>query len=126
MDSKAQRRAWDRRGLDALTGVLEKRRHQRLSTTISGHIQLGVSRVDITTVDLSRSGALLQWNDTPDISLHVGDTLDLALIWPLHASTCQLDVEATVVRLETDAVAVQFSHLMDEAMMEKASANNAP
>ena len=124
MNSKAQRRSWDRRGLDALSGVMEKRRHQRLSTSVSGHIQLGVSRVGITTVDLSRSGALLHWNDTPDISLHVGDTVDLALIWPLQASTCLLDVEATVVRLEADAIAVQFSHLMNESVMDKAGASH--
>jgi hypothetical protein len=124
MNSKAQRRPWDRRGLDALSGVVEKRRHQRLSTSISGHIRLGVSRIEVTTVDLSRSGALLRWNSTPDISLHVGDTLDLVLIWPLQASSCALDVEATVVRLEPDAIAVQFFHLVDEAEVQKASANH--
>jgi hypothetical protein len=114
MISKAQRRSWDKRGLDALTGIVDKRRHQRIKTSIAGHILLGVSRLDFTTVDLSRSGALLRWDNTLDVSLHVGDTLELALIWPLQGSSCELHVEATVVRLETDAMAVQFFHLMDE------------
>jgi len=114
MDSKAQRHSWDKRGLDALTGVVEKRRHQRIVTSIAGHILLGISRLDFTTIDLSRSGALLHWENKLDVSLHVGDTLELALIWPLQASSCELHVEATVVRLETGAIAVQFFQLMDD------------
>jgi len=115
MISKAQKRSWDQRGLDALSGIVEKRRHQRLHTSISGHIHMGVSRTGITVVDLSRSGALLRWDNPLDVSLQVGDKLHLALIWPLRASTCALHVEASVVRLDTDAIAVQFSHLMGEA-----------
>jgi hypothetical protein len=114
MISKVQRRSWDQRGLDALSGVVEKRRHQRIKTSIAGHIHLGVSRLEITVVDLSRSGALLRWDNPLELSLQVGDALELALIWPLQASTCALHVEGKVVRLDTDAIAVQFSHLMDE------------
>jgi len=114
MVSKAQRREWDKRGLDALSGVVEKRRHQRIQTSIAGHMLLGVSRLEITVIDLSKSGALVQLHNTLDVPLQVGDTLELALIWPLQSSTCALQVEATAVRLETDAIAVQFFQLMDE------------
>ena len=114
MISKAQKRTWDQRGLDALSGVVERRRHQRISTSISGHIHLGVSRFETTTVDLSRSGALLNWDNALDISLQVGDSLEVSFIWPLQGSNCALHLEAKVVRLDTDAIAVQFAHLVDE------------
>ena len=115
MTAKNHRRSWDQRGLDALSGIVEKRRHQRIDTSIAGHILLGVSRLDINVVNLSRSGALLNWNNTLDVDLNVGDTLELSLIWPLQASNCALQVEASIVRLDSDALAVKFAHLVDEA-----------
>ena len=107
MISKGQRRTWDQRGLDALSGVVERRRHQRMNTSISGHIHLGVSRLPITVVDLS-----LNWENTLDISLQVGDSLEVSFIWPLQGSNCALHVEASVVRLDTDALAVHFAQLV--------------
>jgi len=115
MISKAQRHTWDQRGLDALSDVVERRRHQRMSTSISGYIHLGVSRLPITVADLSRGGALLRWDNALDFSLHVGDSLEVSFIWPLQASNCALHVEASVVRLDTDALAVRFAHLMGES-----------
>jgi len=114
MVSKSERQAWDRRGVDALTSIVEKRRYQRIETSITGHIFLGPTRLDITVLDLSRSGARLQWSNPLNISLQVGDTLDLAFIWPFQGSNCALNVEARVVRLDTDAIAIKFSHLLEE------------
>lgn len=114
MVSKSERQAWDRRGVDALTSIVEKRRHQRIETSIEGHIFLGPTRMDITVVDLSRSGARLQWDNPLDISLQVGDTLDLAFIWPFQGSNCALNVEGKIVRLDTDAIAIKFSHLLED------------
>lgn len=114
MISKAQKRTWNQKGLDALTNVVERRRHQRISTSISGHIHLGVSRFEITVVDLSRSGALMRWDNKLNIPLQVGDSLEVSFIWPLQGSNCALHLEANVARLDTDAIAVQFAHLVDE------------
>ena len=114
MAHNTQRNTWDRRGLDALAGVVERRRHQRIRTSISGHVHLGSTREEITVLDLSRSGALLRWDNRLNLPLQIGDAVEVSFIWPLQASNCALHIEACVARLEAGAVAVRFTHLMDE------------
>lgn len=92
-------------------GLPEKRRHQRLSASVDGEIKYGDATTRVTTLDLSKSGALLKLVKKPYRLPRIGDTVDLALVWPLGGQNGALHVEARLVRVTEDKVAVEFTHI---------------
>ena len=92
-------------------GFEEKRKYQRLSTHVHGEIFYAAEAVEVEVCDLSKSGARLKPVTSPDSLPQIGDTLDLALIWPIPTDTRSLHVEAVVVRAGIEDIAVEFSHL---------------
>ena len=64
-------------------GFEEKRKYQRLSTHVHGEIFYAAEAVEVEVCDLSKSGARLKPVTSPDSLPQIGDTLDLALTWPI-------------------------------------------
>lgn len=92
-------------------GIVEKRKHLRLSTHVHGEIFYGAEAVEVEVRDLSKSGARLKPSTRLESLPQVGETIDLSLFWPIPAETRSLHVEAMVVRAGVDDIAVEFSHV---------------
>jgi hypothetical protein len=92
----------------------EHRRHARLNTSVDGEIRFSNSVIRVQMLDLSKSGALLKLVNQPPSMPKIGEPVHISLRWPLAAAK-KLEVDASLVRIEGGAVAVQFDHLKYEA-----------
>lgn len=102
----------DYRGLSHSKGA-EHRRHVRLNTSVDGKIHFKNSVIQVHMQDLSKSGALFKLLDHPGNLPRIGDLVNITLTWPL-ATSKDLQVEASLVRIEGGTLAVEFSHLKYE------------
>ena len=92
-------------------GFAEKRRHERLTTSVDGEIQFANTTIPVHMLDLSKSGARLRLAEQAASLPKADEIIELSLIWPLATVTKALHVEARVVRVIDNSIAVEFSHL---------------
>lgn len=99
------------KGMGSSKGFAEKRRHERLTTSVDGEILFGNTTMPIVMLDLSKSGARLRLTEQQARLPKAGEVVELSLVWPLATVTKALHVEASVVRVFDNTIAVEFTHL---------------
>lgn len=92
-------------------GFAEKRRHERLTTSVDGEVLFGNATIPVHMLDLSKSGARLRLREEAVSMPKAGEVIELSLIWPLATVTKALHVEARLVRVTDNTIAVEFTHL---------------
>ncbi|MBE9516597.1 MAG: PilZ domain-containing protein [Proteobacteria bacterium] len=88
----------------------DKRRHQRVDVEICGKLTSGDNEYPVDMLDLSKSGAKLIAKNKNKIP-ESGQSATLILSWPLETERDDLQVEATIVRIDGNEISVQFSHI---------------
>jgi len=90
--------------------VVDQRQDARLSVSVQGGLSLNDMYYYVEMIDLSKSGARLTLENVTNAP-EVGQSAILYLVWPFEIDSGLLSVEATIVRVEKNEIAVHFNHV---------------